>query len=121
MKRARFNTYVCHQASAERNYHIFYQLCASRELPEMRSLKLGKTPSQAPPSSSDRIWLIYTFCPYCIYNVRGVCMRPDLLLRSPDAPENFRYTNQGGEMQIPGTDDLSDLERTRSAFTILGI
>lgn len=23
-------------------------------------------------------------------------------------------------MQIPGTDDLSDLERTRSAFTVLG-
>lgn len=23
-------------------------------------------------------------------------------------------------MQIPGTDDLSDLERTRSAFTTLG-
>nr|XP_029132855.1 unconventional myosin-Vb-like [Labrus bergylta] len=60
------------------NYHIFYQLCASRELPEMRSLKL-------------------------------------------DGPERFRYTSQGGEMQIPGTDDLSDLERTRNAFTILGV
>ncbi|XP_056234565.1 unconventional myosin-Vb [Seriola aureovittata] len=69
---------VVFQASAERNYHIFYQLCASRELPEMRSLKL-------------------------------------------DAPEHFRYTNQGGEMQIPGTDDVSDLERTRNAFTILGV
>uniref|UniRef100_A0AAQ6A907 Methyl-CpG binding domain protein 3b n=1 Tax=Amphiprion ocellaris TaxID=80972 RepID=A0AAQ6A907_AMPOC len=69
---------VVFQASAERNYHIFYQLCASRELPEMRSLRL-------------------------------------------DAPECFRYTNQGGEMQIPGTDDVSDLERTRNAFTILGV
>ncbi|KAK5870082.1 hypothetical protein PBY51_024743 [Eleginops maclovinus] len=69
---------VVFQASAERNYHIFYQLCASRELPEMRSFKL-------------------------------------------DAPENFRYTSQGGEMQIPGTDDLLDLERTRNAFTILGV
>ncbi|XP_039984530.1 unconventional myosin-Vb [Xiphias gladius] len=69
---------VVFQASAERNYHIFYQLCASRELPEMRSLKL-------------------------------------------DAPEHFRYTNRGGETQIPGTDDLSDLERTRNAFTILGV
>ncbi|KAM9357499.1 unconventional myosin-Va [Symphorus nematophorus] len=69
---------VVFQASAERNYHIFYQLCASRELPEMRSFKL-------------------------------------------DAPEHFRYTSQGGEMQIPGTDDLSDLERTRNAFTILGV
>ncbi|TKS74467.1 Unconventional myosin-Va [Collichthys lucidus] len=60
------------------NYHIFYQLCASRELPEIRSFKL-------------------------------------------DAPEHFRYTSQGGEMQIPGTDDLADLERTRNAFTILGV
>lgn len=40
-----FITDVC-QASAERNYHIFYQLCASRELPEMRSLKLGEIQSQ---------------------------------------------------------------------------
>ncbi|XP_044216602.1 unconventional myosin-Vb isoform X2 [Thunnus albacares] len=69
---------VVFQASAERNYHIFYQLCASRELPEMRSLKL-------------------------------------------DAPEHFRYTNQGGEMQIPGTDDVLDLERTRNAFIVLGV
>lgn len=37
-----------------------------------------------------------------------------------DAPEHFRYTSQGAEPQIPGTDDLSDLDRTRSAFTILG-
>ncbi|XP_029938954.1 unconventional myosin-Va [Salarias fasciatus] len=69
---------VVFQASAERNYHIFYQLCASRDLPEMRSLKL-------------------------------------------DGPESFRYTNQGGDMQIPGTDDVADLERTRNAFTILGV
>ncbi|KAG7513176.1 unconventional myosin-Vb-like [Solea senegalensis] len=69
---------VVFQASSERNYHIFYQLCASRELPEMRALKL-------------------------------------------DAPEHFYYTNQGGEMLIPGTDDASDLERTRNAFTILGV
>uniref|UniRef100_A0A3Q3IZC7 Myosin motor domain-containing protein n=1 Tax=Monopterus albus TaxID=43700 RepID=A0A3Q3IZC7_MONAL len=69
---------VVFQASAERNYHIFYQLCASRELLEMRSLRL-------------------------------------------DAPEHFHYTKQGGEMQIPATDDLSDLERTRSAFSILGM
>ncbi|XP_041647512.1 unconventional myosin-Vb [Cheilinus undulatus] len=69
---------VVFQASAERNYHIFYQLCASRELPEMRALKLN-------------------------------------------GPEHFRYTCQGGEMQIPGTDDVADLERTRNAFTILGV
>ncbi|XP_015827032.3 unconventional myosin-Va isoform X1 [Nothobranchius furzeri] len=69
---------VVFQASSERNYHIFYQLCASRELPELRTLNLN-------------------------------------------APEHFRYTNQGGDFQIPGTDDLSDLERTRNAFTVLGV
>uniref|UniRef100_A0A8C5N7P0 Unconventional myosin-Vb-like n=1 Tax=Gouania willdenowi TaxID=441366 RepID=A0A8C5N7P0_GOUWI len=84
--RANMRTYlleksrVVFQASAERNYHIFYQLCASRDLPEMRGLKLGE-----------------------------------------NAPEHFRYTNQGGEMQIPGTDDMSDLELTRNSLTVLGV
>ncbi|XP_077462871.1 unconventional myosin-Va [Stigmatopora argus] len=68
---------VVFQAAAERNYHIFYQLCASRQLPEMRSLKLA-------------------------------------------APENFRYTNQGGDANI-GSDDVMEMERTRNAFTILGV
>lgn len=88
------------QASAERNYHIFYQLCASRELPEMRSFKLGETRHI---TTSSLAHLINT-----------------LTFFFPDAPQHFRYTNRGGEMQIAGTDDLSDLERTRSAFTILG-
>ncbi|XP_061743769.1 unconventional myosin-Vb-like [Nerophis ophidion] len=69
---------VVFQAPAERNYHIFYQLCASRQLPEMRSLKLA-------------------------------------------TPEHFRYTTQGGDANIPCTDDAMELERTRSAFTILGV
>ncbi|XP_061093823.1 unconventional myosin-Vb [Conger conger] len=69
---------VVFQAPEERNYHIFYQLCAGRDLPEMRILKL-------------------------------------------DAAEQFRYTNQGRETRIPGTDDTADLERTRHALTVLGV
>uniref|UniRef100_A0A8B9JXN5 Myosin VA n=1 Tax=Astyanax mexicanus TaxID=7994 RepID=A0A8B9JXN5_ASTMX len=69
---------VVFQAPKERNYHIFYQLCASRELPEMRALKLSSA-------------------------------------------ENFRYTSQGKDINIPGTDDVMELENTRNALTILGI
>lgn len=42
---------VC-KASSERNYHIFYQLCASRELPEMRALRLSETSSTGSQKSS---------------------------------------------------------------------
>ncbi|CAL8349136.1 unnamed protein product [Gadus morhua 'NCC'] len=69
---------VVFQAPSERNYHVFYQLCASRALPEMRALRL-------------------------------------------DSAEQFRYTNPGGDMEIPGNDDKADLERTRKAFTVLGV
>ncbi|KAK7137051.1 hypothetical protein R3I93_017195 [Phoxinus phoxinus] len=69
---------VVFQAAEERNYHIFYQLCASRDLPELRTLKF-------------------------------------------DSAENFHYTNQGQDVHIPGTDDVVELERTRNAFTILGV
>ena len=32
---------VCH-SSEERSYHIFYQLCASRHLPELQGFELGE-------------------------------------------------------------------------------
>ncbi|XP_055077033.1 unconventional myosin-Vb [Periophthalmus magnuspinnatus] len=69
---------VVFQASSERNYHIFYQLCSARNYPELRELKLL-------------------------------------------APEDFCYTRQGGDMHIPGTNDLAELKRTSDALTILGV
>ncbi|XP_021234446.1 unconventional myosin-Vb-like isoform X2 [Numida meleagris] len=67
---------VTFQAKAERNYHIFYQLCASASLPELQGLGL-----------------------------RGA--------------ETFYYTQQG--RCSAGTDDASDLDSTRHAFSLLGV
>uniref|UniRef100_A0A8C5TV58 Myosin VB n=1 Tax=Malurus cyaneus samueli TaxID=2593467 RepID=A0A8C5TV58_9PASS len=65
---------VVFQAEDERNYHIFYQLCASSSLPEFKDLGL-----------------------------------------------NFFYTSQGGDTSIDGVDDADDFEKTRHAFTLLGV
>ena len=45
---------VVYQAPEERNYHIFYQLCASRELPKFKKYNLCKHSKLA-----ERFLLIY--------------------------------------------------------------
>uniref|UniRef100_A0A8D0FFF7 Myosin VB n=1 Tax=Strix occidentalis caurina TaxID=311401 RepID=A0A8D0FFF7_STROC len=69
---------VVFQAEDERNYRIFYQLCASANLPEFKDLALSK----------------YFY---------------------------FFYTSQGGDTSISGVDDADDFEKTRHAFTLLGV
>ncbi|XP_053557079.1 unconventional myosin-Vb [Bombina bombina] len=69
---------VVFQAEDERNYHIFYQLCASSNLPEFSELSLTQA-------------------------------------------EDFFYTSQGGDTVIDGVDDADDFEKTRQAFTLLGV
>ncbi|KAF4803805.1 Unconventional myosin-Vb [Turdus rufiventris] len=69
---------VVFQAENERNYHIFYQLCASSSLPEFKDLGLT-------------------------------------------CAEDFFYTSQGEDTSIDGVDDADDFEKTRHAFTLLGV
>ncbi|XP_036259538.1 unconventional myosin-Vb [Molothrus ater] len=69
---------VVFQAEDERNYHIFYQLCASSSLPEFKDLGLT-------------------------------------------CAEDFFYTSQGGDTSIDGVDGADDFEKTRHAFTLLGV
>ncbi|XP_012502809.1 PREDICTED: unconventional myosin-Vb isoform X1 [Propithecus coquereli] len=69
---------VVFQADDERNYHIFYQLCAAANLPEFKELALTSA-------------------------------------------EDFFYTSQGGDTSIEGVDDAEDFEKTRQAFTLLGV
>ncbi|XP_077792621.1 unconventional myosin-Vb isoform X6 [Podarcis muralis] len=69
---------VVFQADDERNYHVFYQLCASASLPEFKELSLMSA-------------------------------------------ENFLYTSLGGDTSIEGVDDADDFEKTRHAFTLLGV
>ncbi|XP_078127803.1 unconventional myosin-Vb isoform X1 [Sander vitreus] len=69
---------VVFQAEEERNYHIFYQLCASASLPEFKDLGLTSA-------------------------------------------EDFTFTSLGQNIFIEGVDDAEDFEKTREAFTLLGI
>ncbi|XP_077916477.1 unconventional myosin-Vb isoform X1 [Halichoerus grypus] len=69
---------VVFQADDERNYHIFYQLCAAGSLPEFKELALT-------------------------------------------CAEDFFFTSQGGDTRIEGIDDAEDFEKTRQAFTLLGV
>ncbi|XP_069043010.1 unconventional myosin-Vb isoform X1 [Lepisosteus oculatus] len=69
---------VVFQAEDERNYHIFYQLCASASLPEFKDLSLTSA-------------------------------------------EDFFYTSQGENIFIDGVNDAKDFEKTRKAFTLLGV
>uniref|UniRef100_A0A4W6FEI3 Myosin VB n=1 Tax=Lates calcarifer TaxID=8187 RepID=A0A4W6FEI3_LATCA len=69
---------VVFQAEDERNYHIFYQLCASASLPEFKDLSLTTA-------------------------------------------EDFTYTSLGENIFIEGVNDAEDFEKTREAFTLLGI
>ncbi|XP_010585037.2 unconventional myosin-Vb [Loxodonta africana] len=69
---------VVFQADDERNYHIFYQLCAAASLPEFKELALT-------------------------------------------CAEDFFYTSQGGDTSIEGINDAEDFEKTRQAFTLLGV
>ncbi|XP_067430162.1 unconventional myosin-Vb isoform X2 [Thunnus thynnus] len=69
---------VVFQAEDERNYHIFYQLCASSTLPEFNDLSLTSA-------------------------------------------EDFTYTSLGENIFIEGVNDAEDFQKTREAFTLLGI
>ncbi|KAJ8394306.1 hypothetical protein AAFF_G00047130 [Aldrovandia affinis] len=69
---------VVFQAEDERNYHIFYQLCASAVLPEFKDMALTSA-------------------------------------------EDFMYTSLGENIFIEGVNDAEDFEKTRQAFTLLGV
>ncbi|KAL0965691.1 hypothetical protein UPYG_G00284510 [Umbra pygmaea] len=69
---------VVFQAEDERNYHIFYQLCASASLPEFKELALTSA-------------------------------------------EDFSFTSQGENIFIEGVNDAEDFEKSREAFSLLGV
>ena len=55
---------VVFQAQDERNYHIFYQMCASYEQQELSELKLGKWLS----------WAVDWLTVYCTLHLRQFLM-----------------------------------------------
>ncbi|CAL4076665.1 unnamed protein product, partial [Meganyctiphanes norvegica] len=102
---------VVFQAPDERNYHIFYQLCAAAMEGDekIQHLKLGEPQ-------------------------KFHYLNQGLLQQDPRPPprkganntvmlkqEDFHYLNQGGSPTIPGVDDAKDFRDTAKSFTLLGI
>uniref|UniRef100_A0A4W3H244 Unconventional myosin-Va-like n=1 Tax=Callorhinchus milii TaxID=7868 RepID=A0A4W3H244_CALMI len=58
---------------------------------------------------------------HILYQLCASANLPEFLELSLGGAESFSYTNQGGDIYINGTDDVADLERTRNAFSLLGI
>eukprot|EP00062_Callorhinchus_milii_P023724 gi/632982883/ref/XP_007908374.1/ PREDICTED: unconventional myosin-Va-like [Callorhinchus milii] len=59
---------------------------------------------------------------HILYQLCASANLPEFLeLSLAGGAESFSYTNQGGDIYINGTDDVADLERTRNAFSLLGI
>lgn len=91
------------QAEDERNYHIFYQLCASSSLAEFKDLGLCESTPRVfsaglPPADFD-LWS---------------CLSPAA------SAEDFTYTSLGENIFIEGVNDAEDFKKTREAFTLLG-
>ncbi|ELK05618.1 Myosin-Vb [Pteropus alecto] len=53
------------------------------------------------------------------YGVHGFQLSPGTFLFA--CAEDFFYTSQGGDTSIEGVDDAEDFEKTRQAFTLLGV
>ncbi|KAI4564784.1 hypothetical protein MJG53_015796 [Ovis ammon polii x Ovis aries] len=113
---------VVFQADDERNYHIFYQLCAAASLPEFKELALnqekifelvfagaeGKQPVSSVGTLSNP-------------SPGQGCSPTEVLVRGKSCAEDFFYTSQGGNTVIEGVDDAEDFEKTRQAFTLVGV
>ncbi|XP_041459898.1 unconventional myosin-Va-like isoform X4 [Lytechinus variegatus] len=87
---------VVFQAPEERNYHIFYQLCACCDQQDLKELALG--------SAAD-----------FHYTNQGATDS-----YSNGHPDEFYYTSQGEAPTVDGIDDKANLEETREAFKLLG-
>ncbi|XP_068247179.1 unconventional myosin-Va isoform X6 [Palaemon carinicauda] len=95
---------VVFQAPDERNYHIFYQLCAVASEEKLKHLRLG-VPER------------FHYLNQGLHAVPQVTPRK----KRKGHQDNFHYLNQGFSPHIDGVDDGANFHETCQAFNLLGI
>lgn len=112
----------CLQSENERNYHIFYQMCACADQPQFKSLRLCECVCCLRLSSPNGylIATVHMHLKKRFWYIYDAHVKYFFIVKMQVGADKFNYTCMGGEMEIQGVDDRADMAETCRTFTLLG-